>query len=136
MVVAHSGAPRLLNEAIYTFHMPLFFIASGWFFHERSMDDIRGFAIRKLKSIYWPYWKWCVIFLLFHNVFYSFGILNDSYGYKGYVSQLYSTKDMAFRAVNFTLRMAGYEDFLLGAYWFVRSLLWGSLLCYYVSSQL
>ena len=128
MVVAHSGAPSWLSKTIYTFHMPLFFVASGWFFSERNLDDCRNFAVRKIKSIYCPYWKWCVIFLLLHNVCYSVGILNSSFGANGYVSHLYSVKDMAVYALNFTFRMTNYEGFLLGAYWFVRSLLWGSLL--------
>lgn len=134
MVVAHSGAPVWLHDTIYTFHMPLFFIASGWFFCERSLDDFRGFAVRKIKSIYWPYWKWCILFLLLHNVFYSVGILNSFYGGSGSVSHLYSIKDMAVNALNFTFRMINYEEYLLGAYWFVRSLLWGSLLLCFCSA--
>jgi fucose 4-O-acetylase-like acetyltransferase len=133
-VVAHSGAPSWLSKTIYTFHMPLFFVASGWFFSERNLDDCRNFAVRKIKSIYLPYWKWCVIFLLLHNVFYSVGILNSSFGANGCVSHFYSVKDMAFNALNFTFRMTYYEGFLLGAYWFVRSLLWGSLLLCFSSA--
>ena len=36
-------------------------------------------------------------------------------------------------AINFTFRMTGYEGYLLGAYWFVRSLLWGQLLLCFCS---
>lgn len=134
MVVAHSGAPAWLHDTIYTFHMPLFFIASGWFFSERNLDDCKGFAVRKIKSIYWPYWKWSVIFLLFHNVFYSVGILNSDYGASnGSVSHWRGIKDMAVHAADFSFRMTGYEGYLLGAYWFVRSLLWGSLLLCFCS---
>ena len=128
MVMGHSGAPACLHDIIYTFHMPLFFIASGWFFSERNIEDCKSFAVRKFNGIYLPYWKWCVIFLLLHNIFYSVGILNDSYGTSNGVSHWYSFKEMAVLAANFTFRMTGYEGYLLGAYWFVRSLLWGSLL--------
>ena len=133
MVIGHSGAPDYVHDVIYTFHMPLFFIASGWFFSERSLDDTKGFAVRKIKSIYFPYRKWCIIFLLLHNVFYSVGIINDAYGASnGSVSHWYSMKNMAVHAADFTFRMSGYESYLLGAYWFVRSLLWGTLLlCFY-----
>lgn len=133
MVVGHSGAPDYVHDVIYTFHMPLFFIASGWFFSERSLDDTKGYAMRKIKGIYIPYWKWCFIFLLLHNVFYSIGILNSSYGFNGYVNHWYGIKDMAVHAVDFTFRMNGYDG-LLGAYWFVRSLLWGSLLLCFFSA--
>ena len=135
MVVGHSGAPDYVHDIIYTFHMPLFFVASGWFFSERNMNDSRGFAVRKLKTIYLPYLKWCVIFLLLHNVFYSLGIINDVYGANnGSVSHWYSIKDMVVHAADFTFRMNGYDGYLLGTYWFVRSLLWGSLLLCFSSA--
>ena len=133
MVVAHSGAPDWLHDTIYTFHMPLFFIASGWFFSEHNLDNIRDFAVRKMKTIYWPYWKWCVFFLLLHNVFYSVGILNSSYGSNGEVSHMYSINEMAVHAFEFSFKMTRYEG-MLGAYWFVRSLLWGSILLCFCST--
>ena len=133
MVVGHSGAPVYLHDIIYTFHMPLFFICSGWFFSDRSIDDSKDFAVRKMKNIYLPYLKWCFIFLLLHNVFYSIGILNNSYGTDDGVSHWYSVKSMASHMVDFTFRMYGYENYLLGTYWFVRSLLWGSLLLCFCS---
>lgn len=133
MVVGHSGPPECLNDLIYTFHMPLFFIASGWFFREQNLEDCRGFALRKIKNIYWPYLKWCFIFLLLHNVFYSIGVLNSSYGADGTVSHFYNIKEFVANAFNFTFRMTSYEGYLLGAYWFVRSLLWGCLLLCFCS---
>lgn len=57
MVVGHSGSPDYVHDIIYTFHMPLFFIASGWFFSERNLEDSKGFVMRKLKNIYLPYIK-------------------------------------------------------------------------------
>jgi len=135
MVVGHSGAPDYVHDIIYTFHMPLFFIASGWFFSELNLEDSKGFAMRKIKSIYFPYWKWCVIFLLLHNVFYSVGIINSAYGASNSsVSHWYSIKDVVVHAVDFTFRMNGYDGYLLGAYWFIRSLLWGSLLLCFSST--
>lgn len=135
MVIYHSRVPDYIGEIILTFVMPLFFISSGWFFSEQNLDDCRGFAVRKLKTIYLPYLKWCVIFLLLHNVFYSLGIINDVYGANnGSVSHWYSIKDMVVHAADFTFRMNGYDGYLLGAYWFVRSLLWGSLLLCFSSA--
>lgn len=135
MVVGHSGAPDYVHDIIYTFHMPLFFIASGWFFSELNLEDSKGFAMRKIKSIYFPYWKWCVIFLLLHNVFYSLGIINSAYGASnGSVSHWYSLRELVVHAADFTFRMNGYDGYFLGAYWFVRSLLWGSLLLCFFSA--
>ncbi len=32
MVIGHAEMPGILNRSIYLFHMPLFFIAAGYFF--------------------------------------------------------------------------------------------------------
>lgn len=73
--------------------------------------------------------------MLLHNVFYSVGIINDAYGASnGSVSHWYSIKDVVVHAVDFTFRMNGYDGYLLGAYWFIRSLLWGSLLLCFFSA--
>ena len=134
MVIYHSRVPNYIGEIILTFVMPLFFIASGWFFNEKCIDSPTDFLWRKFNGLYLPYLKWCIIFLLLHNVFYSIGILNSSYGANGSVSQLYQTKDMIVHAVDFTFRMSGYESYLLGAFWFMRSLFWGSLLLCFSSA--
>lgn len=76
-----------------------------------------------------------MIFLLLHNVFYSIGIINGAYGTSdGSVSHWYSIKDVVVHAADFTFRMNGYDSYLLGAYWFIRSLLWGSLLLCFSSA--
>ena len=45
MVAGHSGCPALINNFLYLFHMPLFFVCSGYFY-----QDIRD--ITKLKNYY------------------------------------------------------------------------------------
>ena len=39
MVVGHAEAPDFLTRWIYTFHMPVFFIAAGYFFSRRYLED-------------------------------------------------------------------------------------------------
>ena len=38
MVIGHADAPGLLTNFIYTFHMPLFFMAAGYFFNYKYLD--------------------------------------------------------------------------------------------------
>ena len=125
MVVGHSGCPEQLRAAIYQFHMPLFFIASGMCFKEKHLGDINGFIVKKLKGVWWPYVKYGTIFLLLHNLFYRFQIYNSYYGYLENVSYLYTTKDFLW---NFTkvIRMTGSEQ-LIGGFWFLHALFWGSI---------
>ena len=70
VVIGHSCCPQLLNDFIFSFHMPLFFIASGYFFEMKNLENKKDYLKRKIRGIYFPYLKWSVIFLLLHNLFY------------------------------------------------------------------
>ena len=132
MVIGHAGCPHLLHEYIYTFHMPLFFIASGYFFTEKNAVNVITFSWKKIKGIYIPFVACSIAFLLLHNVFFNIGIINDSYGNRtGEVSYLYSAQEIISRALHIVFRMDKYEFFLLGAFWFLRALFMSSLiLCF------
>ncbi len=132
MVIGHAGCPKLMREYIYTFHMPLFFIASGYFFSAQNINKKRDFLIRRLKSIYLPFWICSVIFLLLHNTFFHLGIINSDYGLGPNIgSYEYSYSEITRRFFQISLTMGGYEPFLLGAYWFMGALMTASILmCY------
>lgn len=132
MVIGHSGAPLHFHQIIYLFHMPLFLIASGWFFKEEYLENRKAYAIRKIKGMYFPFVKWSLLFLLLHNVLFYLGIINSSYGYKGVVGEWYNICDFIKNAFLITFLMDGYDCFILGAYWFMRCLLLGCLmLCFF-----
>ena len=40
MVVGHSGCPAIINSFLYIFHMPLFFILSGFFYKSKNLKDV------------------------------------------------------------------------------------------------
>lgn len=75
VVLGHhlSGFDRL-TAWIYSFHMPLFFVISGWLYsHKRPNDSMWAFATKKAKSLLYPYvvfsililvWKYTLYFLL------------------------------------------------------------------------
>ena len=68
MVIGHSGCPTYLHDFIYMFHMPCFFFISGWLLNDRYITDLKTGLIQKAKGSYYPFVKWTLIFLLFHNV--------------------------------------------------------------------
>ena len=70
MVIGHSGAPIPLQNSIYLFHMPCFFLISGYLFKEKYLNDAKQFIYKKVKGLYYPFVKWSLIFLLLHNIFY------------------------------------------------------------------
>lgn len=129
MVVGHADAPGPVTGFIYTWHMPLFFIAAGFFFSDRAIDDPWGFVSRRFSKLYIPMVKWSVMFLLLHNVWFHLGVLNEQYGnWSGGVTHPYTWNDAAYRLVAIFTSMSGYDEFMAGAFWFFRGLLVASIL--------
>lgn len=128
MVVGHAEAPGLITNFIYTWHMPLFFIAAGYFFSEKWVDDPWGFISRRFKKLYIPFVKYSIIFLLLHNLFHYTGILNEEYGnWTGGVTHPYSLREHLQRLLQILTTMSGYDEFMAGAFWFFRGLLVASI---------
>lgn len=117
MVIGHSGCPDKLSWFIYTFHMPLFFYLSGFFFKETNIQAPLNYVFKKIKGIWWPFQKWCLICLWLHNLFYYFGI-NSSY------NSLFITLSNTFTCMIF---MQG-SDYLCSGTWFLHDLFVGSIL--------
>lgn len=55
---------RLLYSAIYSFHMPLFFVLSGLFFPLEATQPFRRFTLRRAKSLLGPYLGFCALQLV------------------------------------------------------------------------
>lgn len=129
MVLVHSHFSAVGDTFISMFHMPLFFFFSGYCFKEKYLSDARGFMMRRVKGVYVPFVKWGLLFLLLHNVFFYLNIYNGEYGYLENVSRLYDWKDYVLRALSIVTRM-GDEEQLLGGYWFLNTLFFGSLVAF------
>ena len=128
MVIGHAEAPELVTNFIYTFHMPVFFIAAGYFFSRKYLSDPWTFVAKRFKGLYVPFLKWSVLFLLLHNVFFHFGILNETYGnWTGGVTHPYTLKTAVQRLWMMVTAMGGYDEFMAGAFWFFRGLLVASI---------
>ena len=129
MVIGHAEAPGWLCHFLYEFHMPLFFAAAGYFFSTRYLNDEMTFIKKRIKGLYLPFVKWSVIFLLLHNLMFDIGILNEVYGNEtGGVTHPFSWHQMQQCLWNIVTAMGGYDQFLLGAFWFFRALLVASIL--------
>ena len=129
MVLGHSGNTLHANDFIYMFHMPLFFIASGYCFKEKYLSAPRQYLYNKIKGIWWPYVKWSLLFLLLHNVCFHLHLYSDLYGWKEYVSHLYTPHEFLHLAKCVVFKMNGHEQ-LLGGYWFMNALFFGSLIAW------
>lgn len=130
MVLAHTWFLDIGNKWINMFHMPLFFFMAGYCFKDKYLTDFKTFASKRVIGLYKPFVKWCLIFLVFHNVFFYLNIYNGEFGFRGNVSHLYSLTDFAKRTIMIVTTMSGSEQ-LLGGYWFLKSLFVGSFIAYF-----
>lgn len=121
MVVGHSSPIVWLNQLIYLFHMPTFFLASGYLFRERNLASPGKYVRRKVKGLWWPFFFWSMIYLLLHNIFAYMHLYSDGY------SAMQSIMLIPRYAI-----MAGTER-LLGGFWFLSALLFATIsgYCYY-----
>ncbi len=129
MVAGHAEGPELMTNFIYTFHMPLFFMAAGYFFSLKHASEPWNFISRRFNGLYVPFIKWSLFFLVTHNIWHYFGILNETYGnWTGGVTHPYTWHSALQRLVMIFTSMSGYDEFMAGAFWFFRGLLVASIL--------
>lgn len=131
MVLAHARFSTYGSDFINMFHMPLFFFFSGYCFKEKYLDCWKDYIGKKIKGVYFPYVKWGLLFLLFHNIFFNLNIYNDEYGFQGEVSHIYTLQEYMMRAVHIITCISDHEQ-LLGGYWFLHALFWGAILFYII----
>ena len=123
MVIGHSGCPNVIGKFLYLFHMPLFFVCSGYFFREiPDQHALRSFYKKRIKGLYWPYFKWSLSFLLLHNIFRYLHITK---------SIIYQEEDYVRQFIKM-IAMTDYE-LLIRPFWFIKELLFASLIVATVS---
>lgn len=61
VVIGHVGEMKHLQPIIYSFHMPLFFMISGYFFKKKKFDV---FIKKRIKSLIIPYWFTSILLVL------------------------------------------------------------------------
>ena len=129
MVMGHAEPPKYISNFIYIFHMPLFFITAGYFFSRKYLDDPWSFCVKRFKSLYVPFLKWSLIFLILHNLWFEIGVLNEQFGnWEGGVTHPYDVREFCHRLFLIVTSMSGYDEFIAGAFWFFRGLLIASIL--------
>lgn len=123
MVVGHSGCPTAICKFIYLFHMPLFFVCSGYFFKDISdWPSLHSFYLKRMKGLYWPYLRWSLLFLLLHNTFRHIHITE---------SVIYQKEDYIRQLIKMIF-MTDYE-LLIRPFWFIKELFFASLIVATVS---
>lgn len=100
VVLAHLSIDENLQVAIYSFHLPLFFIISGMMlFHNQGWKKLnfKEFIIKKLKSLIYPYFTLSLFMfimivpstLISHNFRYFITFIVDTLTFQGYSALWY-----------------------------------------------
>lgn len=83
VVMGHLPINDYLKALVYLFHMPLFFIVSGFLYSfDQSKSSIRAFIIKRIKSLLYPYVTFGIIYIVFEDCIlvstqcFSFSFLN------------------------------------------------------------
>lgn len=118
MVVAHSGSPEWLTSAIGLFHMPCFFVVSGFLFKESHLDSPGRYVRKRFRAFWWTFVFWTIVYVALHNLFYVCRFYEQSYTLRDSLAM-----------VGRSLFMGGTEQ-LLGGFWFLSSLLFASLVAF------
>ncbi|OWK23420.1 hypothetical protein AJ87_37580 [Rhizobium yanglingense] len=78
-LISFDGAWGYIDYLIYTVHMPVFFVVSG-FLYERSREKPRdswSFWTDKFVNIAWPYFLWTAIHVSIQTVMSGSGAVNN-----------------------------------------------------------
>lgn len=121
MVLGHAMCGSKVEQFVGLFHMPLFFIMSGYCFNPEYLSNARNFIIKRIKRLYIPFVLYGLLFVFLHNAFMWMGV----YAEPG--EHWYSITDIARKSFNAVFRMMTGEP-LICTFWFLKSMFWGSLI--------
>ena len=129
MVIGHAGAPTPLVRFISIFHMPLFFMLSGYCFKEKYLTDFKNFAKKRFTGIYFPYITFSLLFLFCHQLFVEMHIYDITHPESNGCAHVYPLKEYLNRAIKILFMMQGH-DTLLAGFCFLKDLFFGSFYFY------
>lgn len=76
VVIGHCSKNIFLNRFIYIFHLPLFFLISGYLYNEKNSKEPWNFVGQKIKKFVTLYILYGSFLVVFRNIFIQMGILN------------------------------------------------------------
>lgn len=118
-----------------TWHVPVFFIISGFFIHEEQLKNPKVFIGKKMSKLYLQLLYYYIPCTLLHNIFIDWGWYDTAIDYHGKVLTYWGTIEMIKRLL-MAVFFAGTEP-IMGAMWFLYVLLLAfigySLVSYMVS---
>lgn len=111
---------------VYLYHMALFFFVAGYFYKDKYSNNPIKFIIARVKSIYFPFVGFGLLFLVLHNFLFKINIYSDKAGYDNNVSHLYNISEFIQNAKG--VIKFEFAEQLGGTFWFFIVLFFTSIL--------
>ncbi len=124
IVAGHSfveESDSFIRSFVYLFHVPLFFIISGYFYKDEYTLKPFYLVIRRIKTLWWPHFYWSAIFILLHNFFFKLHIYGD-HVFRGVHIEYKDYSILLMLKKIFDLFLFKGSEKLLGAFWFLPCL--------------
>lgn len=128
VVLGHCGFPG--SPYIYLFHMAVFFMASGYCFDAKkiqSCDNLWEYALKKLRSLWFPYVIFNTLGWIFYNTFIQIGFLTENPEFPDAVSRMEWPSIVNAIAWVFHMNTWGTQKYF-GAGWFIIVLFYITIL--------
>ena len=113
VVFGHTVIPYIPAYIIYPFHVPLFFMLSGFCFRKKENESFGDFVLKKIKSLLVPYAFFSLIWIIYESIVYT---INNGFSFSFLINEtvLYIKQDH------------------LHAIWFITCIFLVELLAYFI----
>lgn len=101
-----GGLTLSVGKFVYLYHLAIFFFCSGYLYKKGT--DFGTYVLKRLKTLYVPFLKYCLAYLIMRNIFIRMGIID---------ANCYSLDESIIAFTNILIFNGPGE--LLGAFWFL-----------------
>ncbi len=94
MVLCHGVVTHRVDTWVHGFHMPLFFLLSGWCFSVKRHPNFLNFAKGRFQNLMVPYFFWGTVLFLGWQGFYALTQGEQQYTVKEFLSSVFYNNAM------------------------------------------
>lgn len=136
VVAGHSFFPFPIPQFFSFFELPLFIFVSGYLYKDIYSFYPKLLFRKRIKSLYFPYIKYGLIFLFFHNIFFALNIYSNETTWYLFENSnhLYNIKEFIVNAIK--IITFGETEPLVAPFWFIISLFITTLIFTIISYSL
>lgn len=117
IITVVMGHASVASGFVFLFNMQLFFFVSGYFYNDKYIETPNVVIKKRLKTLYLPFIKYGVVFLILHDLFYNINFYSKL---ANVPESFYTLKDIANKFIHILLFDS--SELLLSPFWFLTDL--------------